>query len=452
MIKKTAHIAPLATFRVLFGGIMLISVIRFMAMGWVEELYIKPGYFFTYWGFDWVKPIGETGLYLVFIALALSALLLMLGLFYRLAAPAFFLLFTYTELLDKTNYLNHYYFVSIVAFILIFLPAHRYFSLDVMRNPTLKITQVPAWMINGIKLQLGLVYFFAGLAKLNPDWLFEAQPLKIWLPARSHFPLVGPLFNYEATAFIFCWAGAMYDLSIPFLLYWRKTRGLAYLAVIGFHLMTWLLFPIGMFPFIMVLSTLIFFSEKFHLQLISKLSGGMSGSDLTTKEFRPGGLSYRFLTGLFLLHFSLQILLPFRYLLYSGNLFWTEQGYRFSWRVMLMEKAGYAIFTVTDPETGQSAEVTNSNFLTLNQEKMMATQPDMILQFAHYLDSHYRKQGVVDPEVRARVYVTLNGKGSRPFVDSTVDLSLEKESLTARTWVLPDGPASSFALRKEEDF
>src|SRR5690606_5724759 len=83
------------------------------------------------------------------------------------------------------------------------------------------------------------------------------------------------------------------------------------------------------------------------------------------------------------IYFLVQITFPFRYLAYPGKLFWTEEGYRFSWRVMLMEKAGYAIFHITDPESGRSWEANNYDFLTPNQEKMMATQPDMILQFAH---------------------------------------------------------------------
>ena len=38
-----------------------------------------------------------------------------------------------------------------------------------------------------------MVYVFAGLAKLNADWLLDAQPLRIWLAARSDLPIVGPL-------------------------------------------------------------------------------------------------------------------------------------------------------------------------------------------------------------------------------------------------------------------
>ena len=79
----------------------------------------------------------------------------------------------YVELLDKSNYLNHYYFVSLVAFMLCWLPT------------TSKTPQVPRLSVTSIRLLLAVVYFYAGLAKLNPDWLFNAQPLAMWLPQHT---------------------------------------------------------------------------------------------------------------------------------------------------------------------------------------------------------------------------------------------------------------------------
>lgn len=135
----------------------------------------------------------------------------------------------------------------------------------------------------------------------------------------------------------------------------------------------------------------------------------------------------------------IQVIFPFRYLLYPGKLFWTEQGYRFSWRVMLMEKAGHATFRVRDPRTGGESEVINSQYLTAYQEKMMSTQPDMILQFAHFLDQQYQAQGIPDPQVYADVFVSLNGRGSKRMIDQHVDLSKEQEGFHHKSWILPYG-------------
>ena len=442
-ISRVVPIAPLVVFRIIFGGMMLASVIRFMAKGWISQLYLEPSFFFTYYGFSWVKPLGNAGMYLLFAALALAALFMMLGLFYRLASTTFFLLFTYVELIDVTTYLNHYYFVSIISLLFILVPANRSFSLDVLRKPRIRATHVPAWTINIFKLQLGIVYFFAGLAKLHPDWLLEAQPLRLWLPAKANLPLIGPLFSKLWVAYFFSWFGALYDLSIPFLLLYRKTRLLAYGAVVAFHVLTAILFPIGMFPYIMILSTLIFFPTPFHQKILALLRKGLSRlpfsisreETLPQKHYKTA--ASKLILPLLLLHFMVQLIFPFRFAAYPENLFWTEQGFRFSWRVMLMEKAGHITFYVRKPESGAKIEIDNRDFLTPLQEKMMATQPDMILQFAHFLAREYQQKGINNPEVVADSYVSLNGRGSRRYIDPGTDLSKINDSFAPKSWLLP---------------
>jgi hypothetical protein len=134
----------------------------------------------------------------------------------------------------------------------------------------------------------------------------------------------------------------------------------------------------------------------------------------------------------------IQILLPFRYLLYSGNLFWHEQGFRFSWRVMLIEKVGYASFYIKDESSEDVISVDNTHYLNRTQIKMLNTQPDMMVQYAHFLKKKYTDYGYKNPKVYAEVYVSLNGKGSRLFNDTTVDLSLEKNNLRQKKWILPN--------------
>jgi hypothetical protein len=422
---------------------MLASILRFILKGWVAELYINPVYHFTYYGFGWVKPLGEWGMYGLFALLAITALCIMLGLFYKVSITLFFLAFTYVELIDKATYLNHYYFVSIISFLLILVPAHRYFSLDVWRNSSLLATHVPRWTVGIFQWQLGLVYFYAGLAKLNYDWLFQAMPLRIWLPSKSDMPVLGKLFDQVWVAYAFSWFGALYDLTIFIFLSIKRTRTLAYIAVVAFHISTAMLFQIGMFPYIMMLATLIYFPENFHKSVLTGIRRAGSfifriPSAISTPVLYIPACNWRKpMLAILAVHFIIQIIFPWRFALYPGKLFWTEQGYRFSWRVMLMEKAGMATFYVKDPQTGREWEVMNNKFLTPNQEKMMATQPDMILQFAHYLKQHYTGQGIANPVIRAESYVTLNGNGSRPFIDNQVNLALQKESFLPKTWILP---------------
>jgi len=436
LFLKHSHIAPLVVFRIVFCSILFLSTIRFMAKGWVYDLYVAPKFYFTYYGFEWIKPLSETWMYGLFILLAISFLFQAFGLFYRIASIFSFLAFSYIELIDKTNYLNHYYFVSIVCFLLIFLPAHRYFSLDTLRNPNIKRNHIVYGLLFLLQLQLAIVYFFAGVAKVNYDWLINAMPLQIWLPSKSDVPFIGSLFEEQWTAYVFSWFGAIYDLIIPFLMWDFRTRKFAYVMVIVFHLLTALLFPIGVFPFVMIGSSLIFFSENFHKKLISFFQKSvLMEAPILLKFKMPFVSKFSFiLISLFIL---IQLAIPMRYLLYPGNLFWNEEGYRFSWRVMLMEKAGYGIFHIEDPKSGRSWEVNNYDYLTPNQEKMMSTQADMILQYAHFLKEEIQNNYHFDPIITAEVYVSLNGEASRLFIDPTIDLTKEVESLAHKQWIIP---------------
>ena len=437
-VQEPVSIAPLIVLRILFGLLMLISTLRFMYLGWIEDQYTSPVFHFSYYGFSWVKPLGLTGMYIVFTLMAISAIGIMLGLFYRVNAILFFLLFTYVELLDKTYYLNHYYFISVMSFLMVLVPAHYYFSVDSTLNPLITHTQVPRWMVGIFRFQIGLVYFYAGVAKLNYDWMVKALPLKIWLPAHDNLFLIGPLLKYPQTAYLFSWFGMVYDTTIPFFLLWRKTRVLAYVTVIAFHWMTGLMFQIGMFPLIMIMITPIFFLTGFHQKVIRILDNLFHyRKETKQKTLIIKKLKHNILLIALCLHFTIQVVFPWRYLLYPGNLFWNEEGYRFSWRVMLMEKAGTATFYVKDTQTGKEGVVVNREFLNAHQEKQMSMQPDMILQFAHFLADHYAKQGVYKPEVRAEVYVTLNAQRSRLLIDPKIDLTKQSNTWLHKSWILP---------------
>ncbi|TAF67030.1 MAG: HTTM domain-containing protein [Cytophagales bacterium] len=432
-LLQPTSIAPLAVFRIVFGALMFFSTARFMAYNWVEEHFVKPIFHFKYFGFYWVEVLPAWAMYGLHWLMLLSALGILLGCFYRVSSILFFICFTYTELIDLTYYLNHYYFVSIVAALMCTLPAHAAYSLDAFWQKK-SYTEVPFWTIGVLKLQLGIVYFYAGIAKINEDWLFEALPLRIWLPAHTDMWILGYFFQFVWVAYLFSWVGMLYDVFIPFLLNYKPTRWVAYMAVVIFHALTGLLFPIGVFPIVMIFSTLIFFSSTFHERLLHYLPTRFFGTNSSQNALKMPS----WLLIIFCLHFSFQLLFPFRYLLYpNNNLFWTEEGYRFSWRVMLMEKAGNATFYVKDGCTGREGVVVNSDFLNLHQEKQMAMQPDMILQYAHFLAKHYAAQGICNPKVRAEVYVTLNGRVSKLLIDPHIDLTQLQDGWEAKKWLLP---------------
>src|SRR5688572_7008054 len=182
-LKAPVDGAGLAAFRVLFGAVLVFSVVRFAAYGWIDELLVAPTYHFTYYGFDWVRPWPGAGMYVHFALMGLAALGILLGAWTRLSAALFFVTFTYVELIDKATYLNHYYFVSLVTLLLVFVPVARVWSLDAWRRARrgLEPEPVQLWCYALLRAQLAIVYFFAGFAKLNSDWLLRGEPMQTWL-------------------------------------------------------------------------------------------------------------------------------------------------------------------------------------------------------------------------------------------------------------------------------
>ena len=440
--NKQTNAAPLAVFRLLFGLLMLISIIRFWSKGWIHSLYIEPSFHFSYYGFDWVKPLGVYT-YFLFLICGVSAFLVGIGYKYRISILVFFLSFTYIELMDKTTYLNHYYFVSIVSFMMLFLPCNAQFSVDAInRKKSYKL--VPNWTIDSLKLFLGIVYFYAGLTKINSDWLLNAMPLKLWLKSKYDLPFIGQtIMQQEWFSFFMSWGGMFYDLSIPFLLLFRKTRSYAFILVVAFHIATRILFPIGMFPYIMILSTIIFFDSDVHMKILRftlkilsflKIKSEKLSIPLLQKNNYKVRYSSLIIIVVFLL---LQVFIPWRSLLYPGELFWNEQGYRFSWRVMLMEKKGNSVFKIVNSKTNSFFYVNNDDFLTPVQQKQMSFQPDMILEYGHYLGNHFKSQGHQNVAVFVESYVSLNGRLSQQFIDPSANLMELKESFKHKYWIKP---------------
>lgn len=397
--------------RIAFGLLGCVGALRFFWRGWIAEYYIAPHVYFPF--VAWAKPWPGIGMYIHFAVMALAALGIALGYRYRLSACLYFLTFTYVELLDKTRYLNHYYLISILSFLFILLPLNRGWSLDAKRDSKLAEFSLPQWCVWVLQIQIGLVYFFAGLAKLKPEWLLDAQPLKIWLRVHDDLPMIGQLLSHSWTAYAASWIGALFDLTIVFWLLWPKTRRYAYAAVLLFHLCTGYLFHIGLFPWIMSACALIFFTPP-----------------AKHWSHTPSRISLRgFILGI---HLILQLLLPLRHFLYPGNVLWTEQGFRFAWHVMLMEKAGNVVFHIHNPQDNSSWEVLPKDYLQSQQVKMMSTQPDMIVQMAQWIAASYP----FPVEVRADAQVSLNGQPSAALIDPKVDLNRVRLSFASAPWIL----------------
>jgi hypothetical protein len=431
-LRSDVSIAPLVSFRILFYGLFLFGACRFLDSGWIYELYLDNEFYFKFYGLEWVPNIGSKAMTFIYLIMIVSSLFCMLGLFYRISSIVTFITFFFYEFTDATNYLNHYYLVLLLLFLLIFLPANRAFSLDARFWKIKSYSRIPRYMILLIQVQLAMVYFFAGLAKLNTDWMVNFMPMAVWLPAKGDLPLIGPILAKPITAAIFSYGGAFYDLSIAFFLFFKRTRFVAYLFVLAFHLMVGLLFNIGLFPYIMIFSTTIFFSDELHAKILSKIGFNPNkGSTFIVNRVAP-------LYAALSLFLFVQLILPLRCLAYPGSVLWHEQGYRFSWRVMLIEKTGVATFKVYDKDDVFLGEVDNSKYLSPYKEKQMAIQPDFIMQYAKYLKEQLEEEyKIKNIKIKCDCFAALNGRASQRLVDPDIDLSKQIDSWSAKSWIVP---------------
>ncbi|MEO6954540.1 MAG: HTTM domain-containing protein [Polyangia bacterium] len=424
-LDRPVDLASLAVFRILFGVLMTVASVRFLARGWVATEWLTPRFFFSYVSF--IRPLPGDGMYAVYVVCAACAVLVAVGFLYRPAIIVFATLFSYAHLCDVTNYLNHYYLVSLLALLMCFLPLDREYSLRVRLRPEDRRASVHAWALWLLRFQVAVVYVFGGLAKLGPDWLLRGEPLHIWLVGDGHLPLLSHIARAHWLALAFSWCGLLFDLSIVPLLLWSRSRPWAYAVVVAFHLMTSALFPIGMFPWIMSAAATLFFAPAWPRRWAPHRAEPRG-----TVATRPLG-GWLWVVGVYAI---VQLVVPLRHLAYPGNTLWTEEGFRWSWRVMLIDKVGDLELEVVDAHDHRF-DISPSEYLTPTQRYQASTQPDLILAFAHLVADDFVRRGRGPVRVYAHTAVTWNGRRHAPIVDPTVDLVRLHDGLLPKPWILP---------------
>ncbi|HSE32867.1 MAG TPA: HTTM domain-containing protein [Pyrinomonadaceae bacterium] len=439
-------ISFLVFFRILFGGIMLWEVYRYFTYGWIARYFVEPSVNFTYYGFSWVKPWPGSGMYVHFYVLGVAAVCVMVGFLYRLAAPVLFLAFTYSFLLDQTRYLNHFYLVCLISFLMCFLPAERAFSVDAFVRRKIRSAVVPAWTLWLLRAQVGIPYFYGGIAKLNGDWIHDGEPMRTWLRPLTEIPTFGHVFAYNWVVYSFAIGGLLIDLLVVPLLLWRRTRLFALAAGVVFNLINAVIFDIGIFPWLMLGALLIFFPPDLMRRFVRAFTS--PGEEIVVEPWQASVTpersicptlfaSQKLIVGLLAAYLAVQLVFPFRHHLYPGNVSWTEEGHNFAWRMKLRTKVGQAIFTVTHPPSGQSWTIKPEDHLKPHQVMKMVAAPDLIVHFSHYLAEEKRREGYDNVEVRARVMVSLNGREPQLLIDPNVDLAKEEVSLLPARWIVP---------------
>lgn len=432
-------IAAVVLFRITFGLILFWEVTRYFSHDWIYRYWVAPDWNFAYGPFHF-SPMPEQAMYALWLLLGTLAIFISIGFLYRISTILFFLGFTYTYLLEQARYLNHFYLVVLISFVLIFIPANRYYSIDAKIWKKIKSPVIESWCLRMIRFLIAVPYFFGGIAKLNPDWL-QGYPLRIWLLNDTDFPIIGQYFTEYWMILIMSYSGLILDLFIVPALLWKKTRKFGFIAIALFHLMNSELFTIGIFPWFMMLATTLYFDPSWPRNFRNFIKN--QNKLLITKEdlklFERYALKVNRKAILIALAFfcSLQILVPMRHLLIPGNVHWTEEGHRYSWHMKLRTKRGITTFFVLNKLDGETYEIDLDDYLQEWQIDDMDGKPYMIWEFADFLKKEYAFSGIA-VEVYVDALASLNGRKYQHIIDPNIDLAAQpKPYFGFASWIQP---------------
>ena len=424
-------IASLVYFRIGFGLFMAWWAFSYLATGRVRAFYVDPLFHFTYYGFDWVHPWPGAGMYVHFAVVGLLGICVAAGFLYRWTTPLLALGFTYVFLIDRSNYQNHYYLLTLLCWMTTLLPANRAWSFDAVQRPRIRSQAVPCWTLWLIRFHVALPYFFGGIAKFHSDW-FAGEPMRQVLASKASFPVFGPWLASPSAVPVFIWGGLLFDLAVVPLLLWRWTRPLAFALCVLFHVTNSLLFSIHIFPWFMIFSTAMFFEPEWPRRLFRMPRSVPVGSP--APAFRSPQRWQVASIGVYCLF---QLVWPLRHFLYEGDVSWHERGHYFAWHMMLRGKSTGIRYYMVEPGSGRTWVPPLSRILTLEQLQKVGRDPEMVLQLAQYLASEHHRQTGREVEVHALVLSSLNGRKPQLLVDPAVDLAREPRGFHKRPWIMP---------------
>ncbi len=428
---RKIDISSLVFFRLVFGFLALYKSIDFMNSGKSRWKALTGGYDFnfTYYGFEWVQPLPSNVLCALCCIMAGLSVLIIIGYSYRLATFFYALGYTYIYLIEKAYFLNHAYLFSMLCFVMCLLPAHRAFSIDARLHPSINTQFISYWPVFLLQFLMGVVYFYGGIAKLNPDWL-RGIPLIYWLDGSSEeIPIIGHILDMNFVGVLMSYGGLILDLTAVYFLSNKRTRGYFIVAVLFFHALNKLIFNIGIFPYLSLGLSLMYFSPDWPRRLLHRfLPNLISLSPQQHSVACPSLLNEiwqkRLIIGFIAIFCAYHLLMPLRHFLIPGPADWTEEGHRYAWHMMLRTKKGKGQFTVKLPsEDNRVIKISTKKYLNTRQRKKLFTRPDMALQFAHFLRDKYRKKGHEDVEVYADIKSKFNGRGYAQLIDPNVDLA-----------------------------
>lgn len=425
--------AQLIVFRIFFGLVFIFESFGAILTGWTRFNTVDPKINFTFIGFEWLHHLVGPYMYVHFVLMGIASIGVMLGYKYRFSIISLTVLWSCVYFMQKTSYNNHYYLMLLISLLMCFLPANKYAALDIKGKPEKVTYAMPAWIRLLFIFQISCVYIFATIAKFYPDWL-DGTVAQIMFRGIKSTDSIQNILRSESFHIFIAYSGIAFDgLIIPALL-WRKTRWFAIIASLIFHIFNSITLQIGVFPYFALAFSVFFFPpeeiKKFFLRKKPVLTDELA--DINYHSYR------KTFYGFMLPYMLIQFALPWRHHFFQGDVLWTEEGHRLSWRMMLRARSGEAHFKVVDKQTGETSFFDNTKLLNKKQRQRLNT-PDMIWQMAQFIKAYYAEQGT-DVEVYVhRSQVSINRKKSKRLIDPKVNLADEKWChFSHHDWILDE--------------
>lgn len=401
-------------------------------------IFVQPHFLYKYEGFEWVQRWPGAGMYWHFIVTKIAAVFLTIGLLSRVSAALLCASIAYVLLVERQIFVNHYYLLSCVAGLMVFLPVARRYSMDARLGLERHETTCSRWQLWFVRFQLGMPYMFGAFAKLNGDWM-RGQPAEAILRKRTNLPGIGPLSEVPGAVDVMTYGGFLFDLLVVPLLLYRRTRWLAVAMALVFHLSNALILDIGVFPWFMLATLVVFFPpETLRVRLGKFLGQEQDVPSMESSHRKPTswGRAGIWAAGIYVL---IQLLLPLRPGIYPGNANWNERGHRFAWRMMLRDRQALTHYLVVDPKTGEYLYLPSTKLISGYQALNADHDPELIRQTAVQFEKYASENlNVQDCEVYALALVSLNCRKPTPMVDPNVDLTKVERGWWKDHWVLDD--------------
>lgn len=414
---KAIDNSPLIVFRIFFGFLVACESFGAILTGWVKRVLIDPQVTFSFIGFEWLKPLPGFGMYFYFIAMGVFGLAIMLGYRYRIAIISYTILWAGAYFMQKTAYNNHYYLLLLISFLMIFLPSNSYASLDVRQNRIKEENTMPYWISLLFIIQVAIVYVFASIAKFYPDWL-DGTFTRNLLADSTNVIALKKLFLQKWFYLFIAYMGIIFDLLIVPLLLFKKTRMLALLASLTFHLFNAIFLEIGIFPFFALTFVLFFYEPETIRSVFLRKK-----TSIETENGHSNYYGKKIVYFLIIPYLIIQLLLPLRHHFIEGDVLWTEEGHRLSWRMMLRERNGFIHIRIKDLKTGEESLYDYRKNLTDKQIQNLATKPDFIWQYCQYITKEFKGKDIA---IFINCKNSINRKEYKTLIDPKFDMAKAK--------------------------